>query len=85
MIQDILKLLLPVVGIPHEIIMNPYSSQRLTPKEYVERHNAKIKAILFIIQHINKELKNITINNNDRILYLKWRKKINQDKLKQLR
>lgn len=43
----------------------------------------KIKAILFIIQYIDEELKNITINNYERVLYLEWRKKINQDKLKE--
>ena len=42
----------------------------------------KKKAILFIIQYIDKELKTITINNYNRVIYLEWRKKINQDKLK---
>lgn len=46
----------------------------------------KIKAILFIIWYIDKELTRISeVGNYERVLYLEWRKKINQDKLKQLR
>ena len=44
----------------------------------------KIKAILFIIWYIDKELSNTTIADYERVLYLKWRKKVNQDKLKQM-
>ncbi len=48
-------------------------------------NETKKEAILFIIQYIDKELKTITINNYNRIEYLKWRKKVNQDKLKNMK
>lgn len=49
-------------------------------------NDTKIKAILFIIQYIDKELIRISeVGNYDRVKYLNWRKKINQNKLKQLR